>query len=331
MSSYLSLLTTVNAGRKTDYTVVKSQNDNFKSFIIDEVNFKNADSNHNEFLTYSELSNVKLSPVYNVQKNLFELQKGFDLLSNNSIKKILDTSGLSLELLEENFTELDKNRDGQITSNEINPELTKIVDTQKRDYRAFKMENLNKKISAKTQNINDAKQIEALNKQIESLKKMLQAFKSQKATTPTETPISKNNATDMSTTAINKKLAIDGLKNKYGEKDTNKLISTISRTPDASQHIASVMYQSGTKASEKEVTELAALMKSSVLDKIAVEETSDMNAIEQLSPANTPVVIDSKNIDLTISNIETKIQDLEGMKGKILDKEAEKTAEYTYH
>ena len=331
MSSYLSLLTTVNTEKKTDYTVVRSQNDNFKSFIMDDVNFKNADRNHDEFLSYNELADIKLSPTYDVQKKLFKLQKGFDLLSNNSIEKILDTSGLSLKLLEENLKKLDKNKDNKITTNEINPELTRIVDAQKRDYRAFKMKNLNKKISAKTQNVNNAKQIEALNKQIESLKKMLQAFKSQKVTTPTETTISKNNTTDMSTTGINKKLAIDGLKNKYGEKDTNKLISTISRTPDASRHIASVMYQSGTKASEKEVKVLAALMQNSILDKIAVKETSDMNAIEQLSPANTPVVIDTKNIDLTISNIETKIQDLEGMKSEILEKEAEETAGNIYN
>ena len=75
-----------------------------------------------------------------MQKNLFELQKGFNLLANNSIKKILDTSGLSLKQLEKNLKKLDKNKDNKITRDEINPNLTKVVDTQKRDYRAFKMQ-----------------------------------------------------------------------------------------------------------------------------------------------------------------------------------------------
>jgi len=324
---YLSVLTTVNASSKSDYTVVKSKNDNFKSFIMDEVNFNNADRNSDNFLTYSELDSIKLSPAYNVQNNRFQLQKGFDLLTNKTIKKILDTSGLSLKLLEENLKELDKNRDNKITTNEINPEITKMLDAQKRDYRAFKMQKLTKKITAGQEQSIQNKEIEALDKQIASLKKMLHSMKTQKTTEPS---VGKNDVKDISARSIDKKLAIDGLNNKYGEKDTSKLISTISRTPHATRHIASVMYRSGTKASEQEVTALAGLMQSGVLDKIAVKEMSDMNAIEQLSPANTPVVIDSKNIDLSIANIENKIQDLEGMKDEILTKAAEKGAANIY-
>ena len=325
---YLSVLTTVNAGQKTDYTVVKSQDDNFKSFIMDDANFKNADRDNDEFLTYSELSDIKLSPIFNAPKNEFEFRRGFGLLSQNSIKHILDEDGLSLKLLEESLKEFDKNRDNKITSNEINPILTDIVDTQQKDYRALRMQNIHKNISNNAQHSNDSKQIQALNKQIESLKKMLQSFKTQQVTTPTT---SKNDVKDISTTGINKKLATDALENKYGKKDTNKLISTISRTPYATKHITSVMYQSGTKASEKEVSALAGLMESSALNKIAVTEVRDMNAIAQLSPASTPVNIDAKNIDLSIANIEAKILDLEGMKGEILEKQSEKTAENIYH
>jgi ribosomal protein L29 len=326
--SYLSVLTTVNANAKTDYTVVKSQNDNFKSFIMDEANFKNADSNSDNFLSYSELSDIKLSPTYDVQNNLFKLKQGFDLLTNNTIKKILDNSGLSLKLLEENFKELDKNKDNKITSNEINPELTKMVDTQKRDYRAFKMQKLTQKINTNKEQASQNKEIEALDKQIASLKKMLHSLKSQNAETPA-TP-NKNDAKNIATTGIGKKLAIDGLKAKYGEKDTNKLISTILKTPNATKHISSVMYQSGTKATEKEVAAVAGLIQDTALNKVAVKEMSDMNAIEQLSPANTPVVIVEDNLDLTISNIEDKIQDLEGMKDKILTKATEKSAANIY-
>jgi len=325
--SYLSVLTTVNAGSKSDYTVVKSKDDNFKSFIMDEVNFKNADSNSDNFLSYSELSKIKLSPTYDVQNSLFKLKKGFDLLTNNTIKKILDNSGLSLKLLEENFKELDKNRDNKITSNEINPKLTKMVDAQKSDYRTFKMQKLTKKIDTNQEQASQNKEIEALDKQIANLKKMLHSLKS-KTTTPST--INKNDAKNIASTGIDKKLAIDGLKAKYGEKDTSKLISTILKTPNATKHISSVMYQSGTKATEKEVAAVAGLMQSTALNKVAVKEMSDMNAIEQFSPANTPVVIDAKSIDLTISNIEDKIQDLEGMKDEILTKAAEKSAENIY-
>ncbi len=322
---YLSVLTTVNNGKKSDYTIVKNQNDNFKSFIMDKTNFKNADSNNDNFLSYNELSKIKLSPTYNVQNNHFKLKKGFDLLTNNTIKKIVDNAGLSLKLLEENFKELDKNRDNKITSNEINPELTKMIDAQKRDYRAFKMQRLTKEITTGKEQSNQNKEIEALNKQIASLKKMLHSFKTQQVTQ--STTVTKNDVKGMSVTAIDKKLAIDELKNKYGEEDTSKLISTISRTPHATKHIASVMYRSGTKASEKEVTALTGLMASSVMNKIAVKEMRDMNAIEQFSPANTPVVVDTKNINSSMSNIEEKIQDLEGMKSKILEKAVEKGAE----
>ena len=325
---YLSVLTTVNAGSQSNYTVAKNQNDNFKSFIMDEVNFKNADSNSDDFLSYSELANIKLSPSYNAQNNRFGLQKGFDLLTNNTIKKIFDNSGLSLKLLEENLKELDKNRDNKITSNEINPELTKIVDAQKRDYRAFKMQKLTKKITTGQEQSIQNKEIAALNKQIASLKKMLHSLKTQEVSQPTT--VGKNDTKDISATGIAKKLAVDGLNNKYGKKDTSKLINTISRTPHATKHIASVMYRSGTKASEKEVTALAGLMESSAMDKIAVKEMSDMNAIEQFSPANTPLVLDSKNIDVSISSIETKIQALEGMKDEILTKATEKSAENIY-
>jgi len=325
---YLSVLTTVNAGSQSDYTVAKSKDDDFKSFIMDEVNFQNADSNSDNFLSYRELSKIKLSPTYNVQNNRFKLKKGFDLLKNSTIKKILDNSGLSLKLLEENFKELDKNRDNKITTNEINPELTKIVDTQKKDYRAFKMQELTKKINTNKEQTSQNKEIEALNKQIASLKKMLHSLKSQKSATPTAP--NKNDANNIATTGIGKKLAIDGLKAKYGEKDTSKLINTILKIPNAPKHISSVMYQSGTKASEKEVALLAGLIQGTALNKIAVKEMNDMNAIEQISPANTPVVIVEDNIDLSISNIESKIQDLEGMKDEILIKEAEKSAENIY-
>ena len=325
---YLSVLTTVNAGSKSDYTIAKNQNDNFKSFIMDEVDFKNADSNSDDFLNYNELADIKLSPTYNAQNNRFVLQKGFDLLTNNTIKKTLDNSGLSLKLLEENFKELDKNRDNKITTNEINPELTKMVDAQKKDYRAFKMQELTKKSTKNAQKSSQNKEIEALAKQIASLKKMLHSLKTQQVSQPTT--VGKNDTKDISARGIAKKLAIDGLNNKYGKKDISKLISTISRTPHATKHIASVMYRSGTKASEKEVTALAGLMESSAMDKIAVKEMSDMNAIEQLSPANTPLVIDNDNIDLTIANIENKIQALEGMQDEILTKEAEQGAEDIY-
>jgi len=326
--SYLSVLTTVNAGSKSDYTVVKGKDDNFKSFIMDEVNFKNADSNSDDFLSYSELSKIKLSPTYDVQNNLFKLKKGFDLLTNNTIKKILDNSGLSLKLLEENFKELDKNRDNKITTNEINPKLTKMVNAKKSDYRVFKMQKLTKKIDTNQEQANQNKEIGALDKQIASLKKMLYSLKSQNAATPAT--INKNDTKNIATTGIGKKLAIDGLKAKYGEKDTSKLISTILKTPNASKHISSVMYQSGTKATEKEVAAVAGLIQDTALNKVAVKEMSDMNAIEQFSPASTPVVIDAKSIDLTISNIEDKIQDLEEMKDEILTKSAEKSAENIY-
>ena len=51
---------------------------------------------------------------------------------------------------------------------------------------------------------------------------------------------------------------------------------------------------------------------------------SDMSAIEQLSPANTPLDLDSKNIDFSINQIKEKINDLEGMKSKIINEDMDK-------
>ena len=60
------------------------------------------------------------------------------------------------------------------------------------------------------------------------------------------------------------------------------------KMPYSTAHTTSVIYQSGTKASEKEILELACLMENSAL----------------------------KNIDSSIANIEAKILDLEGIKVK---------------
>ena len=319
--NYLSTLTNVHNNTQNNYTVIENKNDNYKSVIMDEVNFSGADLNDDDFLTYDELYNIKLTPDFNLKNNQFELKRGFDLLSHDSIRKIYDESGLSLELLMSSLEKLDKDKNNKITSDEINPNLTKTIDAQKRAYRTSIIENLNQNINSDKENASENKAIRSLEKQIENLKKMLQTFKTEQSTVANNPEI--NNTKDIASTSIDKKIAVDGLKDKYGSDDTNKLISTISRVPNAAENVSRTIYQSGTKASEKEVKTLATLMQSTALNKISVEQISDMNAIEQLSPASIPVVIDEQNANFSVSSIEQKIQDLEQMKGKILQKKAE--------
>jgi hypothetical protein len=325
---YLSVLTTVHSYKLSDYVIAKNQNDDFENFINNEINFKNADVNHDNFLTYSELSNVKLSATYNAQKDRFELRKGFNLLSTNTIEKVFDESGLSLKLLEENLKELDKNRDNKITSSEIAPDLTKIASAQKREYRELKLKKLNQEIDEKKKISNDKKKIESLDKQIENLRKMLRTLKIKQATIGNASY--KSDTKDITSTAMDKKTTIEMLKSKYGDNDIDKLVNTISTVTNPEKNISRVIYQSGTQANEKEIAQLVNVIQNTTLNQIDVKQVEDMNAIEQFSPANTPISFDKNNIDLTISSIEQKIQALESLRDKIIREENKKLQKELY-
>ena len=325
---YLSALTTVHRYKNETYTIAKNRDDDYKEFIVNKTDFKKADLNDDDFLTYEELSNIKLSVDYNAQKDRFEFKKGFNLLSTNTIEKVLDENGLSLKLLEENLKQLDKNRDNKITSNEIDPNLTKIVDNKKRELRASKLEKLNQETSKEKRLSNENKQIEALDRQINNLKKMLRDLKIKQATVGNV--FHKNDTKDISTTAMDKKTAIQTLKSKYGDNDIDKLVGTISIVSNPSKNISRIIYQSGTQASEKEIAKLINVMQNTALNQIDAKQIEDMNAIEQFSPANTPISFDENSIDFTISSIEQKIEALESLRDKIIREQNERLLKELY-
>jgi hypothetical protein len=85
-------------------------------------------------------------------------------------------------------------------------------------------------------------------------------------------------------------------------------------------NIDSIIIQTDTKMSKEDIVKMSQGMEAVTMSEASVKEAQDLSAIEQFSPASTPINIDKKNIDFTIGGIQQKIADVEGMKDKIVQK-----------
>jgi len=63
--NYLSVLPKVQQLEEKNYTILEDKGDNFKSAILDTLNFNNSDRNGDDFLTYDELIDIKLAINFN--------------------------------------------------------------------------------------------------------------------------------------------------------------------------------------------------------------------------------------------------------------------------
>ncbi len=322
--NYLTVLPRVDQNYTKNYTLIDSSQKGIKAVVEDKINFKNADKNHDDFLTYKELADIKLSVNFNVKKDKFELIRGIGLLDDKSIKNIFSQKGISFYTLEEELKKLDKNKDGKIDSNEVEQDFSQSAVKQERAYRAYKLNDIRETEGEEAQSQSDKKHIAALEKQIQSLKKMLSELETQK----TSTPISSNSATqeDISshaTKSINNQLNIKELEAKYGSENIEKIVNIIERVNINSTNInnvADTIIAQIPEMSKEDIVNLVQGMEAVAIGEISVKEAQELSAIELFSPAATPINIDKKNIDFTIGGIKQKIADLEGMKDKIMQK-----------
>ncbi len=312
---YLSVLITVRNFER-DYVLAVNKKDDFKSFIMDKVDFGTADKNNDGFLSYNELKNIKLSIKYDIKKDTFKFTNGLNLLSDDLMLKIIQNKGLSFNTLEEYLKSFDKNKDGKIEIDEINKNIKKEVSNAQREYREYKFKNLKHKDYKSKKLSNIKQQIEAIDKQIENLKKMLKKLKT--IWFDSQSFYKKNDIKKTAADSLDRNILLKTLKNKYGEDDINKLVNVINSTKSPQTKISQIVYQSGTNATENEVASLVENMQNVVLNKIDTDNTQKENAIEQFSPANTLLILDTKNIDFTISAIEQKIEALEEIRDKLI-------------
>ena len=318
--NYLTVLPRIDQNYTKDYTLIDSSQKGMGAVIEDKINFNNADKNHNDFLTYEELADIKLSVNFNVKKDKFELIRGVDLLDNESIKNIFSQKGISFYTLEEELKKLDRDKDGKIDSNEVEQNLSRLALKQEKAYRAYKLNDVRETESQETQSQNDKKQIAALEKQIQSLKKMISELETQKASTP----ISSNTATQEdrsshATESINNQLNIKELEAKYGSENIEKTVNTIERAHNIN-NVADTIIAKVPDISKEDIVNLAQGMEAIAMSEISVQMAQELSAIEQFSPAASPINIDKKNIDFSIGSVKQKIADLEGMKDKIMQK-----------
>ncbi len=244
-------------------------------------------------------------------------------MSENGINTILKDSGISLDSLQNELKNLDKNNNNKIESDEITSLNTvELIKKNKRDFRKYKLQEVKKISNEEIETTAKNKRIASLDKQIKSLKNMLKNLTSQKSQEPIK--VSTKEAQNHLSASVDNIAKIDELKSKYGDKDVSNLINTIKHTPKITDNVDSIILKTDTKVSKEEILDLSADMDIAVDTKIAVSEMSDMAAVEQLSPANTPLDLDAKNIDFSLNQIKTKINDLEGMKSKIINEDIEK-------
>lgn len=326
--NYLTVLPKVDQNYTKNYTLMDISQENIKSVIEDKINFSSSDKNHDDFLTYEELSNIKLSVNFNPKKDKFELRRGIDLLSNESIENIFYQKGISFYTLEEELKKLDKNNNGTIDSNEVEQDFSQLAIKQERAYRAYKLNNIKEKEGEEAQNESAKKQIAALEKQIQSLKRMLSELETQKVSKPLNSNVlSQKNAVKHTTEGINNQLNIKELEATYGIQNVEEVVNVLERVSRNSGNIDNiadtVIAQTNTDISREAIVNLAQGAQAVAMSEIAVKEAQDLSAVEQFSPAATPINIDKKNIDFTISGIKQKIADMEGMKDKIMQKTAD--------
>jgi|GEM_PF-6854440 len=318
--NYLTVLPRIDQNYSKDYTLIDSSQKGMGAVVEDKINFNNADKNHDDFLTYEELADIKLSVNFNVKKDKFELIRGVDLLDNESIKNIFSQKGISFYTLEEELKKLDRDKDGKIDSDEVEQNLSQLALKQEKAYLAYKLNDVRETEGEETQSQNDKKQIAALEKQIQSLKKMISELETQKASTP----ISSNTATqeDISsheTESISNQLNIKELEAKYGSENIEKAVNTIERANNIN-NVADTIIAQIPDMSKEDIVNLAQGMEAIAMGEISVQAAQELSAIEQFSPAASPINIDKKNIDFSIGSVKQKIADLEGMKDKIMQK-----------
>ena len=319
--NYLSVLPKVDQNYTKSYVLIDSSQESMRTVIEDKINFNNADKNCDAFLSYEELSDIKLSVNFDVKKDMFKLTRGLNLLDNRTIQNIYFQQGLSLDLLEEELKKLDKNSDGKIDSNEVEQDLSELARTEKMAYRAYKLNDIKEKDGEQSQNESDNKQIAALEKQIQSLKNMLSNLQTQKASQPpSSSTASSEEASEHVSESIDNKLNMKELETKYGTEDVNKVVEAVERTTYVMPNIDSIIIQTDSKMSKEDIANLSQGMETVAMSEVSIKGAQDLSAIEQFSPASTPINIDKKNIDFTIGGIQQKIADVEGMKDKIIQK-----------
>lgn len=322
--NYLSVLPKVQQLQEKNYTILEDKGDGFKSAIIDTVKFDNADRNGDDFLNYDELAEIKLALLFDAKKDKFELAKGINFISQDAIDEILANDGLSLNSLQNELKNLDKNNDKKIKSDEIKSlNTSELIRNNQRDLRIYKLQEIKESSNQEITKTSENKKIAALDKQIKNLQKMLESLTSQKMQEPVTQNVSTKEAQNHSSKSIEHSVNVDELKSKYGEEDVNSLIQVIKSTPKVATNIDGIISKTDTKVPVEDILDLSAGMDMLVDTEIAVSEMMDMAGVEQLSPANTPLNLDKKKIDFSINQIKAKIADLEGMKSKILDSRIE--------
>lgn len=322
--NYLAVLPKVTQEHVKEYTLVDISKESIKSVIEDKINFSNADENYDDFLTYEELANIKLSVNFNTKKDNFELTRGVGLLDNESIENIFSQKGISFYTLEEELKKLDGNKDGKIDSSEVEQDLSQLAKRQERADRAYRLNDIKERSGEQSQNESDKKQIAALEKQIQSLKRVLSQLEMQKASKPQSGNTSNQDMSEHASQSIENKANIKELEAKYGNEEVDNVVNALERATVNSGNVdvvaQSVIAQTNTDISKEEIVTISQGMEAVTMSEISVKEAQDLSAIEQFSPASTPVSIDSKNIEFTMNSIAQKINDLEGMKDKMVQK-----------
>lgn len=322
--NYLAVLPKVNQEHAKEYTLIDISKESIKSVIEDKINFSNADENYDDFLTYEELANIKLSVNFNPKKDNFELTRGVSLLDNKSIENIFSQNDISFYTLEEELKKLDRNKDGKIDSSEVEQDLSQLAIKQERADRAYKLNDIKERGGEQSQNESDKKQIASLEKQIQSLKRVLSQLEMQKASKPQSGNTSNQDMSEHASQSIENSANIKELEAKYGSQEVDNVVNALERTTVNLGNVdvvaQNIIMQTNTDISKEEIVTIAQGMEDIAMSEISVKEAQDLSAIEQFSPASTPVSIDSKNIEFTMSNISQKINDLEGMKDKIVQK-----------
>ncbi len=315
--NYLSALYRVEPYQEKNYTILEDKGDGFSSVIKDTIHFNSADRNGDDFLTYSELADIDLALAFNAKDDKYELTKGINFISKDAVDGIFKNSGISLEDLQNELKNLDKNNDKKITSDEIVSLDTKKLEKDNTiAYNQYKLQKVEEVSSEKVQSTEEDKRIAELDKQINNLKSMLNSLSSQKNQEPIK--IDTQDATDFNLKSVQNILKTDDLKTKYGSKDVDNVVQTIKHIPKVEGNVDSIILKTGTKMSEDEILELSDNIDLVMDSELAISNMEDMAGIEQFSPANTPLFLDKENIDFSIDQIKLKINDLEDMKSKIL-------------
>ena len=168
--SYLAALPKTNEHHTKNYVLIDYSQDGIKKVIEDTIDFNRADVNSDDFLTYEELPDIKLSVYFHLKKDRFELVRGLSLLDSGSIQNIFHKKGISFDALEAELKKLDKNNDSKIDSNEVAQDITQLAKVKQKAYREYKLGVISHKENEQTEIEGSHNQIAALEKQIMSLK-----------------------------------------------------------------------------------------------------------------------------------------------------------------